>query len=148
GIYAVFLEMSFPIVSSQMKIPGIYNMEVTLAGRHEHYEGVSPTANVPKVTFRYQPIQDLTLRASFADSFVAPNLYQLYGPSSTGFSGLVQLPNGSGAPPPDDTSIGQFNLLTGSNPRLAASTAQSWGVGAVYSPRWCPNLTLAADYFN
>ncbi len=70
-----------------MKIPGIYSMDLTLAGRHEHYEGVSQDANVPKVTFRYQPVQDLTVRASFANSFVAPNLYQLYGPV---FDGLFE----------------------------------------------------------
>ena len=66
-------------------------MDLSLAGRHDHYEGINKDANVPKVTFRYQPIKDLTLRASFANSFVAPNLYQLYGPASVGFTGAITL---------------------------------------------------------
>ncbi len=144
--YAAFLEVSIPLVSPQMKIPGIYSMDLTLAGRHDHYQGINKDANVPKVTFRYQPIKDLTLRASFANSFVAPNLYQLYGPASVGFTGTITLPTGPA--PTDPLANGQANVSIGSNPNLVPSTAQSYGFGAVYSPSWAQGLTISADYFN
>jgi iron complex outermembrane receptor protein len=145
GIYSVYLELSIPLVSPQMKIPGIYSMDLSLAGRHDHYAGVRKDANVPKATFRYQPIQDLTLRASFANSFVAPNLYQLHGPNFSGFSPGIFLFNPmSGMNEEQD----QAQALTGSSLKLAPSTAQSYSVGAVYSPKWAPGLTISADYFN
>jgi iron complex outermembrane recepter protein len=145
AIYAAYLELSIPLVSPQQKIPGIYSMDLTLAGRHEHYDGVSQDANVPKVTFRYQPMQDLTLRASFANSFVAPNLYQLYGPSSSGFSPPIALPP---APMAMNGPGQQVPVLSGSNPNLLPSTAQSYSAGLVYSPKWARGLTISADYFN
>ncbi len=94
GVYSAYLELSVPLVSPQMKIPGIYSMDLSLAGRHDHYDGISKDANVPKMTLRWQPIQDLTLRAYFGNSFVAPTLYQLYGPASQGFTTPYNLPTG------------------------------------------------------
>jgi iron complex outermembrane recepter protein len=144
--FATYLELSVPLVGPQMKIPGIYSMDLSLAGRHEHFEGFNQDANVPKITFRYQPMRDLTLRASYSNSFVAPNLYQLYGPAATGTTGRLFLPAGPG--PDADILEGEANVLTGSNPRLSPSTAQNWGAGLVYSPTWAPGLTISADYFN
>ncbi len=144
--YAVYLELSIPIVSPSMKVPGIYSMDISLAGRHEKYEGISTAANVPKVTFRYQPFKDLTLRATYANSFVAPNLYQLYGPLTVNFDTQIPLPTGPGPNPVLGTP--NSNEVTGRNPQLVPSTSQSYTAGAVFSPSWCRGLTISADYFN
>jgi hypothetical protein len=83
---------------------------------------------------RYQPFEDLTLRGSWSNSFVAPNLYQTNGPRQVtrdvGFGGQL------GA-----------QRLTGSNPALNASTAESYSGGVVYTPAVVPGLTIAVDYF-
>jgi iron complex outermembrane receptor protein len=145
SVYSAYLELSIPLVSPQMKIPAIYSMDLSLAGRHDHYEGVSKDANVPKITLRWQPIQDLTIRGYFGNSFVAPNLFQLDGPAASGFStpyNLAANPSGFRSP------TLQSQVLAGSNPNLVPSTAQNWGFGAVYSPKWAPGLTISADYFN
>jgi iron complex outermembrane recepter protein len=145
GIYSLYAELNFPLISPQMKIPAFYSLELSLAGRHDHYDGVSKDANVPKIQLRWQPIQDLTLRGTFANSFVAPNLYQLFGPASTGFSPTITLFNPvTGRNETQD----QAQVVTGSNRDLIPSTAQSWTAGAVYSPKWAPGLTISADYFN
>lgn len=121
-----------------MKVPGVYNLEINLAGRYDHYEGVDEDAKVPKVTLRYQPIKDLTLRATYSNSFIAPNLFQLFGPTGTGFSvpitfnGVVQ----------DQAQVAAFT-----NPNLKPSTAESYTAGLVYSPSYLPGLTITADYF-
>ncbi len=138
-VSSIFAEVDVPIVSSEMKVPGIYNLSLDLAGRYDHYQGVSKNALVPKVGLRYQPIPDLTIRSTFSNSFIAPNLYQLYGPSSTGFSTGITL-NGN--------VQDQAQVLVGSNPDLIPSTAQSWTVGMVYSPKYVPGLTITCDYFN
>jgi iron complex outermembrane receptor protein len=137
-IESAFVELQIPIVSSAMHIPGIYNLELDLAGRYDHYQGVSEDAKVPKVSLRYQPIPDLTLRSTFSNSFVAPNLFQTNGPASTGFTTTIDLGFG-----PED----QAQVKSGANPDLVPSTAQAITAGMVYSPKFVPGLTISADYF-
>jgi iron complex outermembrane recepter protein len=137
-IESLYTELSIPIVGPQMKVPGIYSLELNLAGRYDHYQGVSEDAKVPKVTLRYQPIPDLTLRSTFSNSFVAPNLFQTNGPSSTGFSNTISF-NG--------VVQDQAQVQNGSNPDLVPSTAQAITAGLVYSPKFVPGLTISADYF-
>ena len=138
-IGSFYMETSIPIVGTEQHIPGIYSLELDLAGRYDHYEGVSEDAKVPKVTLRYQPIPDLTIRGTFSNSFVAPTLFQQYGPVIAGFSTTITL-NGN--------AQDQAQVLTGSNPDLIPSTAQSWTAGMVYSPKYVPGLTITCDYFN
>src|ERR1043166_9159227 len=137
-IESFYTEIGIPIVSSAMHVPGIYNLELNLAGRYDHYQGVSEDAKVPKVGLRYQPIPDLTLRSTFSNSFVAPNLFQTNGPTGNGFSPTISF-NG--------VVQDQAQTLTGSNPDLIPSTAQSITAGLVYSPKFIPGLTISADYF-
>ena len=119
-----------------MKIPAVYSLEVDLSGRHDHYEGVSEDATVPTVSLRWQPIQDLTVRATYSNSFVAPTLFQLFGPTSTGFSNPIATLGGD-----------QAQVETGANPNLVPSKAESYTAGIVYSPHFIPGLTLTADFF-
>ena len=137
-IDSVYGEVRIPIVGSEMNIPGIYNLEIGLSGRYDHYEGISTDSKVPKYTLRYQPIKDLTLRGTYSNSFVAPTLYQLYGPTSTGFSQTLDFGFG-----PED----QAHELSGSNAGLVPATAESYTAGIVYSPHYVPGLTFTADYF-
>jgi len=137
-ISSFFAELEIPIVSSAMNVPGIHTLDLGLAGRYDHYQGVSEDAKVPKVTLRYQPFPDLTLRSTFSNSFVAPNLFQTNGPTSTSFTTTITL-NGH--------VQDQAQVQTGSNPDLVPSTAQSITAGLVYSPKFIPGLTISADYF-
>src|SRR5450432_740410 len=137
-VTSAYAELSVPIVGPQMNIPGVYSFEVDGAFRYDHYEGVKEDAKVPKVTLRYQPIQDVTMRATYSNSFVAPTLFQLFGPSATGFSSGIVL-NGVGQD--------QAQVLTGSNPNLIPSSAESYTAGIVFSPHQVPGLTLSCDYF-
>ena len=138
GISSYYGEVRIPVVGSEMQVPWVYSLELSAAGRHDHYEGVIQDANVPKFTLRYQPIKDLTIRATYSDSFVAPTLYQLFGPQSEGFSPTIAL-NG--------ITQDQAQVLTGSNPNLLPSTAESYTAGLVYSPSWLPGLTVTGDFF-
>lgn len=138
SIYSFYGELSVPIIGPTMQIPFVYSLELNLAGRYDHYEGVDEDAKVPKITLRYQPIKDLTLRATYSNSFVAPTLYQLFGPVSTGFSTSISF-NG--------VQQDQAQVQTGSNPNLTPSTAESYTAGLVYSPSFVPGLVISVDYF-
>ncbi len=137
-IYSFYGEVSIPVIGTAMNVPGVYNLELDLAGRYDHYEGVSEDAKVPKVSLRYQPIKDLTLRATYSNSFIAPNLAQLFLPGSPGFTPTITL-NGQ--------TQDQAQLITQNNPNLVPSTAESYTAGFVYSPSFVPGLTVEADYF-
>ena len=137
-IDSFFAEVAVPIVSSAMNVPFVYNLELSLAGRYDHYQHVSEDAKVPKISLRYQPIKDLTLRATYSDSFVAPNLYQLFGPAGQGSSTTIRL---------DGVVQDQAAVLTPSNPDLIPSTAETYAAGLVYSPSFVPGLVITADYF-
>jgi iron complex outermembrane receptor protein len=144
GIYSGFVEVSVPIIGRDMNVPFVHSLELNAAFRHDHYEGIEEDANVPKFTLRYQPIKDLTVRATYSNSFVAPNLYQLFGPVNQGFTPPVSLSPGPGLPPvPQD----QGQLRSGSNPGLLPSKAESYTAGIVWSPSFVPGLTITADFF-
>jgi iron complex outermembrane receptor protein len=137
-IASFFAEVSVPIVSPSMNVPLVHSLEVNFAGRYDHYQHVAEDAKVPKLSLRYQPIKDLTVRATYSDSFVAPNLYQLFGPPAQGSSTTIRL-NG--------VVQDQAAVLVLSNPGLTPSTAETYTAGMVYSPSFIPGLVITADYF-
>ena len=82
--------MNFPFVTSTMNIPGIRSLDLAIAWRYEKFEdtdlfaqdhgGVFTNENEDEtsvarhvVSLRYQPIADITLRASWGQSFRSPS---------------------------------------------------------------------------
>ena len=138
GIEAAFLEVSIPIVSPTMKIPGVYSFDIDAAGRYEHYEGTGDNV-VPKVSFVYRPIQDVALRGTYAKSFRAPNLIETNGPASSGFTALTNLGAGFSE---------QANVISSNNPLLGPERTDTWDAGIVISPHQIPGLTISGDFFH
>jgi iron complex outermembrane receptor protein len=138
GIEAGYAEVSIPVVSPSMKIPGIYSFDIDGAGRYEKYEGTN-SAIEPKVSFIYRPILDIALRGTFSGSFLAPNLIETAGPPVQGFTDLVNL--GAGY-------LEQANSLGTSNPKLGPTRATTFSSGLVLSPHQVPGLTVSADVFH
>ena len=138
AIDSAYGEIKIPVVGSQMNVPWIRSLEITAAGRFDHYQEVKEDAKVPKLTLRYQPFADLTARATYSNSFVAPNLFQLFGPAVQGFSDTITF-NG--------VVQDQAQVIGGSNPDLVPATAESYTAGIVYSPHFVPGLVITTDYF-
>ncbi len=136
-VRAGFAEVSIPLVSPDMKIPGVYSADVDAAVRYEHYSDAGDSF-VPKVSFVVRPIQDIALRGSYSQSFVAPTLYSEFGPTSQGFTSSVDL----GAGPEQAQSLG------GSTRNLAPSEADTYSAGIVISPHQLKGLTLNLDFFH
>ena len=136
-VFALFAEAQIPLVSPDMKIPGIYQATLDGAGRFENFSD-SGSAWVPKVGFTLLPIKDVALRGSFSKSFVAPTLYQTKGPSSSGFTDSFDIGGGSE----------QAQSEGGSNPNLASTRADTYTAGIVLSPHQVPGLTMNADFFH
>ena len=142
NVTAQFGEIRIPVTSAQNNIPGIYNLDLVAAVRHEHYSGVGDST-VPKIGFRWQPVaRQLTIRGSYAKSFTAPSLYALGGPVNYRTSqGPIAT---SGLSPLNYT----FNAEDGNNPNLKPAKSTSWTLGAVLKPDAIPHLKIDAEYNN
>ncbi len=139
-VYAVYAEGEIPILAHA---PYAYSLDIDAAGRFENYTGIG-NSSVPKVDLKYQPFDDeLTFRASAGKSFIAPTLYALYGPVTSGSSNSITYTGANGVV----YNLVQFQAEGGSNPDLKPSTSTTWSAGFVYSPKKLGNLTFTVDYY-
>lgn len=142
--YAAFVEVALPITNPDMDLPFLNGLEVRAAGRFESFDP-GGDSTVPKVSIRWQPIDEqITLRASYSQSFIAPTTYQLFGgdqqtavaytlPTSDSDSTLLNLQEAS---------------VFASNPFLRPVDAQNYGFGIVLQPKMIKGLALSVDYYN
>ena len=70
---------------AEVSIPIIKDLELSLAGRYDKYQGTGDTFN-PKIGLRYQPVKEVLVRGSANTGFRAPTLYEIYQPQSTTFT--------------------------------------------------------------
>jgi len=150
-VTAQFAEIKIPAFSPAMGIPGLHLLNFDIAVRHEKYSEGNETT-VPKYSLRYLPFNDeLAIRATYAESFTAPTLYALYGPSSSGFTnspGGLNAYNTAGQPTGAKFPNIQGQQINGFNPHLTPSTAKSYTAGFVYSPKWAKGLEVTLDYYD
>ena len=166
-------EIRLPILADT---PFFNLLEVGAAARISDYSTVGSTFSW-NVTGTWSPIEDISIRGTYAKAVRAPNVGELFaGLSQTFPSGLQDPCDGVGATgggalgtncradPGVAANIaanGTFTLnqadlqgisgFNGGNPNLNEETATSWTAGLVINPRsFYPlrNLTITADYFN
>jgi outer membrane receptor protein involved in Fe transport len=135
-VTAAFAEVRAPIFGASNAVPGFQKLELSLAGRIEHYSDAGTTSN-PKVGVLWQPIGDVTLRATYGTSFRAPALREIADPALNSESLF-----------PLGTARVRSILLNGGNPTLRPETAETWTAGLDYRPvRW-PGLDLSFTGFD
>ncbi len=140
-IKAVFGEVLVPIVK---------NLEASAAVRHDSYTGFGGTTN-PKFSLRYQPFEQLLVRASTSRGFRVPTFNQLFnGITESTYAGkdLVdpgKCPGGVVDPTkPGCESITPV-ILTGGKPTLGPEKSKQWTWGFVWSPM--TDVALGADWW-
>lgn len=153
---SVYLETTLPLVSALNRRPGLYDLELQLAGRHDEYQTDAVTSAVvagqpiirsrndvdstdPTFALRYQPVEDVTLRASFGTGFLPPTVAQAL-PSNTPGTVTVNDPQNGGA------SVTVSNVITGGNPGLEPEDSETRSFGLVFTPRFLDGLRLSVDY--
>lgn len=75
-VFGAYGELAVPLVSPEMNVPLIRQLELQLAGRYEQYSDFGSVA-VPKVAAAWDIVEGVRLRGSWAKSFRAPNLEQV-----------------------------------------------------------------------
>lgn len=74
-VFSTYIEFALPLVSPEMNIPLIYQLDMQLAGRYEHYSDFGSVAK-PKVAAAWDLVPGVRVRGSYSEGFRAPNLEQ------------------------------------------------------------------------
>lgn len=153
---SVFLELAIPIVTSTMNVPFVRSLDLSIAWRYEKFrdrdnytkatasfDNPNPNEDFggsPRVSLRYQPIPDLTLRASWGQSFLAPSPTALFNPVAENFPQLFDPYKGVTLQPPGGT-------WQGGNVALLPEKTDAYSAGLVYTPKWLPGFTMTVDWY-
>lgn len=119
-------------VFTEVRAPITANLEVQGALRYESYANYNTLD--PKIGLIFQPVPELTLRATYGTSFRAAGLIQTFG-SAISSQQITQ------------PGFGTFNplLLTQPNPNLRPETADVLTAGATIAPT--RHLRFSVDYW-
>jgi iron complex outermembrane receptor protein len=126
---------SYQALFGELNVPIVKHLESDLAVRTDRYPNATSTN--PKISFRYQPLSQLLVRASYGRGFRVAALPELNNPQTVGTSPTF-------VDPVTGTS-GQFNVLAGGNPNLKPEKSEQSSVGFVIDP--VQGLSIAVDYW-
>jgi iron complex outermembrane recepter protein len=144
-IMAAYLEAAFPFVTRDNRKPLIEALELSLAGRYEHFS-IFGSAAKPKAGLFWKPFPALKLRGSVAESFRAPNLVQ---------TNITPLRRQISADDPyrfevtglSSDGTAQRTSYRQGNQNLKPEEARTWSSGAVLEIPGVRGLSVSFDYF-
>jgi len=94
----------------------------------------------PQLKARWQPRQDLMLRASWGRGFRAPSMSDLYTAPGGGAEVVRD------CPPPYSCAAEEVWVISGGNESLNPERSESWNLGFFWSP--AQDLDLELDYYD
>ena len=152
-VYSGFAEALIPLVSEDMDIPLISELNLQLAGRFEHFSDISESTVVPRAALSWTPAQGIILRGAWSKGFRAPNLVQVNDTGTTRSNSeihavecVAEILSGAEDDVGDCGTRGTIDFRTGGN-TLEPEKTESINLGVVVSPGFIPGLTLTADYW-
>lgn len=158
-----FGEISLPLLRDT---PFFEELSVRGNGRIADYKGATGTVYAYGGEAVWKPIQDVTVRGTYARSVRAPNLTELYSTPGQNFApGFVDpcsarnLATGTtnraanctaaGAPAGYDfVYSSSLEIVSGGNPALREEKSDSWTAGILLQPRFLPGFSISADYYD
>jgi len=170
-VWEGFAEIIAPIMADR---PFFQSLTLEAGVRYSKYEVDAPgnpsfDAWTYKGGVTWEPVQGARLRGNYQRAVRAPNIGELFTPDAVGLTNLRNDPCqgaapttnanlraiciAQGAPPSsigfiDPPSAGQINASFTFSPNNRPEKADTFTVGAVFQPRFVPNLTLSLDYYN
>lgn len=148
-VRSVFGELTIPVVTSPLNIPGLRSLELGLAYRYEEFRNSDQlfgtrasfdNGGTPRISLRYQPIPDLTLRASYGQSFLSPSPGQLFDRPTQGFPIVFDPLVGFATQPVN-------GIFVSGNPKLTPEKTDTYTAGLVYTPKLLPGFTMTVDFY-
>ncbi|MEM7781455.1 MAG: TonB-dependent receptor [Pseudomonadota bacterium] len=151
-VYSAFAEAFVPLVSDDMDVPLINELELQLAARFEEFSD-SSSAFVPRAALAWRPIGDVLLRGAWSQGFRAPNLVQINDQGTTRSNSVIravecvaEIIQGIEDDVPDCGTQGTIDFRQG-GPQLDPEDTESINFGVVLTPSFIPGLTITADYW-
>jgi len=165
NVKEVFGELELPILAD---MPFADLLTIKGSARYSDYN-LSNTDKVFTwaVDGLYRPIPGLSIRGSYAKAIRAPNVTNLFSPTtpstfrpidpcdeaqiSRGPNPAVRLANcrADGIPVGfTDPLTARITGRTGGNPNLEEERSTSWTVGGIFQPSFLPGFTATVDYWN
>jgi iron complex outermembrane receptor protein len=151
-----FTELQIPIITSTMNVPFVKSLDFAFAWRYEKFNDEDQYAKTkatfdnanqdedfggsPRVTLRYQPIADLTLRAGWGQSVRTPSPTELFNPVAENFPVVFDPLKGATLQPPN-------GVWQGGNPTLLPEKTDTYTAGLVWTPKFVPGFTMTMDWY-
>jgi iron complex outermembrane receptor protein len=134
--YAGYFETKLPILAADGPTLA-RGLNLTVAGRYDHYSDFGGTFNA-QYGAEWRPHRDLLIRASYGESYRAPDLYSLYSATTTTSNALA-------VDPRRNNEQARITNISGGNPKLTPETSQSASFGGVWTPdlTWRPRLGVS-----
>ncbi len=161
-VKSYFFELGIPLITSSMNVPFVRSLDMDIAWRREEFSdhnlqivtgspvqtsasfvNENPDENFkgsPRVSLRYQPIADLTFRASWGQSFRSPSPNELFTPVFQNFPVVFDPVVGTTLQPPN-------GVWEGGNPNLIPETTDAYSAGVVWTPKFLPGFTMTLDVY-
>ena len=155
-----YVELDAPLLAGK---PIARKLDVSLGSRFSHYSNFGNTTN-SQIGIRWQPTNDLLVRANYAEGFRAPSINELFQGDVTNLgidaddpcvvtnnpTPAVQARCAQfGVPPGFNPAIDDVGAsVQAGNPNLQPETSRSRGVGLVYNPAWLEGFSASADWYD
>jgi iron complex outermembrane receptor protein len=134
-------EVFVPIVGKNNAVPMVESLNVSVAGRYDHYSDFGSTTN-PKYGFTWSPVGGVSVRASYGHSFHAPQLSDLDAVDTRAI-----LASNTGLVPPGSPNLNGI-ILAGGNANLKPERATTKSIGIDYVPAFLPTFEASLTYFS
>ncbi len=119
----------------ELNAPLLKSLEANIAARNDRYPNSSSTN--PKVSLRFQPVEQALIRASYGTGFREASLPELFTPNTIGTTASFT--------DPVTNAKGQFTQTIGGNPNLKPETSKQSSIGFVLDP--VKDMSMSVDYF-
>lgn len=135
-----YIEAFLPIVGSSNARPGVQQLDLSMAVRHDDYSDFGTTTN-PKIGVTWRPVDSLAFRSSYGTSFRAPTLADLRPPGEANVSSTLQ-------DPLSPTGVSRGITIRGGNRDLQPEEAETYTFGLDWTPTALPDLNVRLTYFS
>jgi iron complex outermembrane recepter protein len=76
-LFSAYYQIDLPLAGEKWSFPGLRNFDISFSQRYDDYS-VFGSAAKPKIAIRWKPFDDLTIRGSYSEGFIAPTISQLF----------------------------------------------------------------------
>ncbi|WP_173012832.1 TonB-dependent receptor [Niveispirillum sp. SYP-B3756] len=164
-----YLELNAPIVSASNEVPFMRELQLMGSVRHDNYKtryagysipvssATGPFPEQPAVKgdlsstnytvgFKYAPISDIALRASWGNGFLAPKLGNIRSEAPSVLSSqLISFLNLRDPSRGNALLPGPLTVLGGGNPNLQPEESESFSAGVVMTPSFLSGFRASVD---